>query len=408
MTAVHSKITKKRFLALALLLCACASSTIAPGSCEVKNFRTLQLLALKEMTAAVVAAQKADDIMIKEIDQVAVDLKSVLSKRMRSRTGREPLQLGQAESARLATRLTRLIAENPYAANPYYKDATTSEAGDAGELVDGNARELVRKANSSSTPANGVSNYGAPPVNGAPDGVSSSTRANGVPNGVSSPKHANGVQTNGQAPINGIISSSGNLPPNLITKISGSTASSAVAQVNGQSPSAGSKMSPNLSGSTSGAGFNTTSQHDATTQQDFPQQRHTPTTQSADTPPRNPTSPFKKLNESEFADSSSANSSQANHSMNSMIPGTISVNGFKPAPHAVRIKIISDPSLSFVHADQWRKKMPESWREDPGTISIVHNGYDSCLIWGAGLEGKPVFDRDKQRFKLVAIRLPAH
>lgn len=393
MTVVHSKTTKKRFLALAMLLCACASSTIAPGSCEVKNFRTLQLLALKEMTAAVVAAQKADDIMIKEIDHVAVDLKSVLSKRMRSRNRREPLQLGQAESARLAARLTQLIAENPYAANPYYKDATTS---DAGELVDGNARELVRKANSSPLQTNGV-----------PNGIqnNSTSSANGVP----SATQMNGISTSGQAPINGIISSSGNLPPNLITKISGSSASSAVAHANGHSPSAGSMMNPILSGTASGAGLNTTSQHNSATQENFPQKRNTPTTQSADTPPRNPTSPFKKLNDSEFADSSNAtNSSQANCSMDSMIPGTTSVNGFKPAPHAVRIKIVSDPSLSFVHADQWRKKMPESWREDPGTISIVHNGYDSCLIWGAGLEGKPVFDRDKQRFKLVAIRLPAH
>jgi hypothetical protein len=235
-----------RYPIVSTLLCLSISSTIAPASCEPKNFRTLQLLALKEMHETVIAAQKADDIMIREIDAVAKDLQQVLAHKMRNGNGTQPLLMNSAESARLANRLASLVAANPYIGNPYYKESVKSaEANDSIE-----------------------------------------------------PKHTS-------------------------------------------APPAGS--------------------------------------QSADPPPNNPSSPFR--------------------------PDAQAVRG---NTLAVRVKIIADPTVSFAQAGEWRKKTPEDWRDEPGTIHIVHNGYDSCLIWGAGIEGRPVFDRDKQRFKLVALRLGAH
>jgi len=259
-------------------LCLGFALTATPAACESKNFRTLQLTALKEMREAMLASQAADDVMIKEIDAVAKDLKLVLAKRVKARSN-EPLRMNRGETAQLAEKLTRPLKNNPYNRYPYNKDATTDNS--------------TLTSNSS-----------------APDIQALLRAKNGTP--VLQPVATSSTAANPQSVL----------------------------------PTSTTQTSAN----------------------------------SLDPPPANSSSPFKPAE----------------------------VQAHAVAVKDVRVKIIADPTVSFTNAEIWRKKMPDDFVSEPGTIQVVHNGFDSCLIWGAGVEGRPVFDRDRQRFKLVSIRLGNH
>jgi len=309
----------KTYTLIATMLSLSISSTTDPASCASKNFRILQLVALKDMREAVIAAQKADDIMLQEIDLVAKDLKKVLSHRMRSRSQKDPLALSRSESARLAARLGQLVAENPYADNPIFKGPSTSgekvseEDLFAGATANNSLKSIVQQANQktlSNAPNQSVSNTRNPHQNSTDD-----------------------------KQLQAVLSQQKELPGGTRVVQTGSPMTSPYAAFTGKAAS--------TAGST-----------------------------SLEQPRQNPSSPFKP------------------NQVETVTP-----------PHSVRIKITTDPSVSFTNANQWRNKMPEDWQDAPGTIHIIHNGYDSALIWGAGVEGKPVFDREKQRFKIVALRL---
>lgn len=45
------------------------------------------------------------------------------------------------------------------------------------------------------------------------------------------------------------------------------------------------------------------------------------------------------------------------------------------------------------------------WKAEPGTITILHNGYDLAAVWGADIDGHPVKDSKANRAKIVKIRL---
>lgn len=312
------------------MLCLSISSTVEPAQSASKNFRTLQLIALKEMREAVLAAQKADDIMLREIDVVAKDLEKVLSQRMRKQNNQTPLQLNRSESARLANRLGQLVAENPYADNPIFRGpSSTSENVSeedifAGATSNNSLKTIVQQANQ-----NNASQKRSPIV---------SSQTNMTRQAVSS----NVQQGNGEQALKAALAQQKELPGGTRVVQTGSPMASPYAAFMGKAE--------NTAGAT-----------------------------TLDQKPQNSTSPFKP-------------------------------NGAETAapPQTVRIKISTDPTISFIHANEWRKKMPEDWHDTPGTIHIVHNGHDSALIWGAGVEGKPVFDREKQRFKVVALRLGAH
>lgn len=213
-------------LAACILQCA----VFSPADCKPKNFRTLQLLALKEMREAVIASQQADDVMLKEIEIVASELERELARRSRMRA--QPLAMRQSEESALSRRLSSKLGTNPY------------------------ARQASQKTEPSATPK---------------------------------------AET-GSADELGI---------------------------------------------------------------------------------RNPTTPFLPCKK----------------------------NLSEQAVRNERVKVVVDFSLPGYSAAELRKKVPEAWVSEPGDIMIEHNGHDLCLIWGAGVEGKPVFDRAKQRFKVVSIRL---
>lgn len=45
------------------------------------------------------------------------------------------------------------------------------------------------------------------------------------------------------------------------------------------------------------------------------------------------------------------------------------------------------------------------WKAEPGTITILHNGYNLAAVWGADIDGHPVKDAKANRAKIVKIRL---
>lgn len=73
--------------------------------------------------------------------------------------------------------------------------------------------------------------------------------------------------------------------------------------------------------------------------------------------------------------------------------------------HRVRVRIIFDPSYTADGINLLREKPPLAWHGAPGGIEVMHNGYDAAVVWGAGLDGQPVFDRSHHRYKLVSVRL---
>jgi hypothetical protein len=107
----------------------------------------------------------------------------------------------------------------------------------------------------------------------------------------------------------------------------------------------------------------------------------------------------------EGASSKGASSLNESPPLNATSPFKNAVSKPVTPMHVSRVKIVADSGISFASADAWRNRMPADWKAAPGTIQVVHNGFDSCLIWGAGVDGTPVFDRSKKRFKLVSIRL---
>ena len=238
------------------LLAALLSAIPADG--KPKNFRTLQLLALKEMRETTIAAQKSDDVMIREIDLVANHLQRILHSRTRTR-GSEPLYMRKSEVDALQRLLTRDVGVNPYAENPYLK----------GETGDASATTQSVKPNQGSSNA---------------------------------------------------------------ATMDGST----------EWPAAVGAANPGLEQ-----------------------------------------------------------------------PSTLkNINVFENKPvrriHSPRIVIVSTPDASLYDAATLRTEAPEDWRAEPGTIQIIHNDRDLCFIWGAGIEGRPVYDRNKQRLKVVAIRVGDH
>lgn len=246
----------KRLLPI-FLLAALLSGIPADG--KPKNFRTLQLLALKEMRETTIAAQKSDDVMLKEIDVVANHLQRFLYSRTRTR-GSEPLYMRKSEVDALQRSLAHDVGPNPYADNPYLKSGTESES-------------------STSWPGSKVT-----------------------------PSSLNAHALDGSTDV-----------------------------------SANSKPTP-------------------------------PTLEQ---------------------------------------PSTLkNINVFENKPvrqsDAPRVILVSTQDVSWYDAESLRKEAPLDWRAEPGTIQIVHNDRDRCFIWGAGIEGRPVFDRTKQRFKVVAIRVGLH
>ena len=84
----------------------------------------------------------------------------------------------------------------------------------------------------------------------------------------------------------------------------------------------------------------------------------------------------------------------------SILPETEDQVGDDQSP---RVRLILDPSISHSQVDVLRYHPRKDWRDSPGNISIVHNGYDFLLIWAASYDGKPV--REKKTTKIITLSL---
>ncbi len=73
-----------------------------------------------------------------------------------------------------------------------------------------------------------------------------------------------------------------------------------------------------------------------------------------------------------------------------------------------RLVISCDPAITASNAKALRTKMPDTYKDLAGTIHVVFNEQDTAFIWGADFSGRPVFDRTKKRFKLVALTLQSY
>ncbi len=68
-----------------------------------------------------------------------------------------------------------------------------------------------------------------------------------------------------------------------------------------------------------------------------------------------------------------------------------------------RLVISFDAAMAASNAQALRAKMPDTYKDLAGSIHVIFNDQDTAFIWGADYSGRPVFDRTKKRYKLVAI-----
>lgn len=264
-----------------VLLAALLSGSPVVG--KPKNFRTLQLLALKEMRETVISAQKSDDIMLEEMDTVANQLQQVLNQKVRAQ-GSKPIYMQKGEVVTLQKRLARNLGPNPYADNPLLK----GQANDTDAEIQSKSVALSQAQTVPSSPAD--------------------------------------IQT-------------------------GSVLSSSSAQI------------ARLAASQNGRLAN--------------------------------------------HDSDRSLAMQDNSDLIKKPSAIQNINVYEKKPvkalDAPRVALVSKPDSAWYDVTALRREVPDGWRAEPGTIQIIHNESNHFLIWGAGLEGRPVFDRAKQRFKVISI-----
>jgi len=69
-------------------------------------------------------------------------------------------------------------------------------------------------------------------------------------------------------------------------------------------------------------------------------------------------------------------------------------------------EIETDFGLSDPEVDQFQQFPPQSWQSVPGSLIIVQNERDMFVVWAAGIDGKPLRDKNK-RIRLVVVH-PLH
>lgn len=74
-----------------------------------------------------------------------------------------------------------------------------------------------------------------------------------------------------------------------------------------------------------------------------------------------------------------------------MLALNLSSNGTRCDPAGTGIRIEVDLGLCPNSAHQLSQNgLPDSFKASPGTITIIHNTEDTLLVWGAGIDGKPI------------------
>ena len=70
-----------------------------------------------------------------------------------------------------------------------------------------------------------------------------------------------------------------------------------------------------------------------------------------------------------------------------------------------KVTVKLDSSISPYSLNSYRQNPPKSWHASAGTITILHNGYDFALVWGADINGLPVKNKRTKRIKIKSLKL---
>ncbi len=71
-----------------------------------------------------------------------------------------------------------------------------------------------------------------------------------------------------------------------------------------------------------------------------------------------------------------------------------------------RVSLIVDKSLTRDTITKIEDKLAPYWSGEPGTITVIANKKDLMLVWGAGMDSKPIKDAKTGKLRLVIAQLP--
>lgn len=66
-----------------------------------------------------------------------------------------------------------------------------------------------------------------------------------------------------------------------------------------------------------------------------------------------------------------------------------------------RIRFVRDYGLTALQIDEYSQNPPPSWRESPGTMTVITNDQYLFIIWGAGADGRPLRDFGSKRVRFA-------
>ncbi|MBK9146055.1 MAG: hypothetical protein IPM23_26615 [Candidatus Melainabacteria bacterium] len=87
------------------------------------------------------------------------------------------------------------------------------------------------------------------------------------------------------------------------------------------------------------------------------------------------------------------------------LAGELGSNPFDGVPGGDRLSLVLLSSLSNNDLPALRRNPPSSWQAAPGTINIVHNGYDLAVFWGASADGRPLRNLETGDYRILTLRL---
>lgn len=87
------------------------------------------------------------------------------------------------------------------------------------------------------------------------------------------------------------------------------------------------------------------------------------------------------------------------------LAGGLGSNPFDSGKDRERLSLVLLSSLSQNDLAEIRRNPPASWRAEPGTITIIHNGYDLAVFWGASADGRPLRDLETGEYRILTLKL---
>ncbi|MBI1270078.1 hypothetical protein GC174_06580 [bacterium] len=70
-----------------------------------------------------------------------------------------------------------------------------------------------------------------------------------------------------------------------------------------------------------------------------------------------------------------------------------------------KIHIEFNPSLTAETVREWEESPPLSWSNPPGDITVITNDSDLIVVWGAGIDGKPIHVPGSKRIRIFVSNL---